>query len=150
MIQSYPQDFEAQTIGIKFPMNGKNGRTFFNTSKTTEEQAVTNYINLLLTKPGERIMHPTYGIGIQLYLFEPNTERIRQNIEFAISSQADYWLPYITNHKIEVRERADLPGLNADPEQAIHIVITFSVGNSNANQTITVFQRGGLIATSVN
>jgi phage baseplate assembly protein W len=150
-IKQYPQDADQfnGTIGLKFPLNGKKGRTFFNASRTTEEQALTNYINLLLTRRGERYYHPDFGIGIQDYLFEQNTSLVRQDMEFQIKRQADYWLPYIINHKIEVKERADLPGLNAAAEQAIQVVITFSVGNSNANKTITLFQRGGQVITNI-
>ena len=46
MIKRYPND-NNQTIGIKLPANGQKGRAFFNTSQTTEEQAISNYINLL-------------------------------------------------------------------------------------------------------
>ena len=148
MIKRYPND-NNQTIGIKIPANGTPGRAFFNTSQTTEEQAISNYINLLLTRRGERYYLYNFGIGIQEFLFESNTDKVRNDIEFAIRSQCDYWLPYIINHKIDVRQRANLPGLNADPEQAIQIVITFSVGNSNANKTITIFQRQGQVTANV-
>ena len=73
-IKSYENDYN-ETVGIKFPLNGNASKSrsgFFNTSQTTEEQAITNYVNLLMTKPGERYYHPKYGIGIQLYLFEQN------------------------------------------------------------------------------
>lgn len=150
-IKYYVED-EARgfgTIGLKFPLNNNINSGLFNMSYTTEEQAITNYVNLLLTRKGERYMHPNYGIGIQLFLFEQNTELLRTKIEFEIRQQAGYWLPYIVNHSIDVRERADLIGLNSDPESAIHIVIHFSVTESGANKTITLFQRGGIITANV-
>lgn len=147
MIKYYPEDDKNfGYIGIKFPMNGRgdNKSGFFNMSRTTEEQAVTNYINLLLTKKGERYMQPEYGIGIQYRLFEPNTEALRTELEFEIYRQSGLWLPYIQNHRIEVRDRVDIPGISGtDAENAIQIVISFSVLNSNANKTITFFQENG-------
>lgn len=145
----YPEDEQDYGyIGIKFPTNGSSAGSsggFFNMSQTTEEQAVSNYINLLLTKRGERYMQPEFGVGIQYKLFEPNTLENRTDIEFEIRRQSALWLPYITNHSIEVRERAELAGLAADPENAFHIVITFSVTEAGANKQITLFQNSGRV-----
>lgn len=142
-IKYYPEDSrDFSTIGIKFPMNGSTG--FFNMSTSTEDQAVTNYINLLLTKKGERYMQPEYGIGIQYRLFEPNTESLRTEIEFEINRQCLIWLPYIINHNIDVRNQVDILGMS-ESENGIQIIITFSVTNSLANKTITLFQAQGQI-----
>lgn len=155
MIKYYPEDEREEYgfIGAKFPLNGFQTKTlggFFNMSRTTEEQAVTNYINLLLTRKGERYMLPSYGIGLQYYLFEQNTEAIRTEIEFEIERQAAYWLPYIVNHKIDVVGRAtNGVSVNGDQENAIQIIITFSVENSNANKTIVIFAQDGRIVTNV-
>lgn len=95
-------------------------------------------------------MQPNFGVGLPRYLFEPNTDAIRLEIEFEIERQAAYWLPYIKNHSIVVKGRptSDI-SVNGDPENAIQIIITFSVENSNANKTITIFQEGGAISTIV-
>lgn len=146
-IKYYPEDDkDFGFIGIKFPMNGRgtSNSGFFNMSRTTEDQAVTNYINLLLTKRGERYMQPEYGIGIQYRLFEPNTESLRTELEFEIYRQCAIWLPYIENLKIDVKDKVDIQGMN-DPENGIQIVITFSVSETNANKQITLFQEGGQI-----
>jgi len=149
----YPEDEDSQVIGLKFPLNGSsvgsNGG-FFNVSRTTEDQAVTNYINLLLTKPGERYHQPNFGIFIQGFLFEQNTDAIRTEIEFRIRQQSAYWLPHIVNESIEVMPRAKPGIVSGDPENAIQIVIRFRVTNSLANKTITIFQEGGRVSTIVN
>lgn len=151
-IKYYPEDLNDNTIGLKFPLNGSTAGSnggFFNTSRTTEDQAVTNYTNLLLTRKGERFMQPDFGVGLQLFLFEQNTPAIRSEIEFEINNQSAYWLPHITNHKIEVLEKADIIGSSNDPETGIQIVITFSVSEALANRTITIFEENGRIATIV-
>ena len=150
-IKYYPEDnrIGEGTLGIKLPMNG-SARGFFNMSRTTEEQAISNYINLLLTKKGERYMQPEFGIGIQFYLFEPNTEGLRLKLESEIRTQCAFWLPYIQNHSIDVRPRSDIPGMNAsDAENSIQIVITFSVTELGANQQIIVFQNAGQVSAQV-
>lgn len=148
----YPEDEDDQVIGLRFPLNGKSGGSnggFFNVSRTTEDQAVTNYINLLLTRQGERYMQPNFGVGLQLYLFEQNTESNRTDIEFAIRRQVDYWMPHIVNHEVRVMPRAKSGIVDSDPENAIQIQITFSVTEKNANKTITIFQENGRVSTIV-
>lgn len=151
-IKYYPEDDANSTLGVLLPMNGRADRAsdgFFAMSRTTEEQAISNYVNLLLTRRGERYMQPEFGIGIQFYLFEQNVESLRLELESEIYRQAGFWLPYIINHKIEVKPKADVPGLNSDPENALQIVITFSVTESGANKTIALFQQGGRISYSI-
>jgi len=151
-VKYYPEDDLNNTLGILLPMNGRPDRAsdgFFAMSKTTEEQAVSNYINLLLTKKGERYMQPEFGIGIQFYLFEQNVDSLRLGLESEIYRQASIWLPHIINHNIEVRPKADVPGLAGDPENALQIVITFSVTEAGANKTITLFQKGGRISYDI-
>jgi phage baseplate assembly protein W len=152
-LKYYPEDDANNTLGILLPMNGRSDRAsdgFFAMSRTTEEQAISNYINLLLTKRGERYMQPEFGIGIQFYLFEQNVDALRLELESEIARQAGFWLPYIINHNIDVRPKADIPGLNGDAENALQIVITFSVTEAGANRTIALFEKGGRITYSLN
>lgn len=149
-IKYYPEDDarEYGSIGFKFPINGRgvSNLGFFNVSRTTEEQAVSNYINLLLTKKGERYMHPLYGIGIQLYLFEPNTDLIIGEMRAEIQRQSAYWLPYIVNHNIDIKTAEQMYD---DRDNSVRISITFSVTDSGANQTIEIYQRGGITTAQV-
>jgi phage baseplate assembly protein W len=152
-IKYYPEDQQdSGWLGIKFPMNGtSNGSNggFFNMSRTTEEQAITNYVNLLLTRKGERYHQPNFGVFLQGFIFENNTLSVRTMIKKEIENQCAYWLPYIRNHSIEVLERAKPGVVNGDPENAIQIVIKFSVQESLANKTITIFEEQGRIRTIV-
>jgi len=148
-IKYYPEDIKRShgSLAIKLPMNATGNSStggIFNMSYTTEEQAVSNYINLLLTRSGERYMQPNFGIGIQEKVFEQNTPALRAEIELLIRQQAGYWLPYIINHNIVVSVAEDIPALGGNQENGIHIVITFSVTESGANRTITVFGLDGI------
>lgn len=148
MTKYYPEDHQDYgSLGILLPMNNSgtgNISGIFNTSRTTEEQAVSNYINLLMTYKGERYMQPQFGVGLPLKLFEQNTDVLQIEIEREIRNQANFWLPYIINESIEVRTAKGIPGLaTANEENAIQIVITFRVTESGANKQIVVFQQEG-------
>ena len=122
------------TLGIKLPMNSVPGEQgAFNQSKTTEEQSITNLISLLFTRPGERFMQPKFGVGLDLYVFEPNTSSNNSSLENAIRSQISYWLPYIRVNRITV-----MPN-----ESYKNIVIDFSPREYSANMTISSFVDDG-------
>lgn len=149
IVKYYPEDTDAThgTLAIKLPMNNnrsKGNSGLFNMSYTTEEQSVSNYVNLLLTLPGERYMQPEFGIGIQRRIFEQNTVGLRSEIQNDIETQSRYWLPYIVNHRIDISDAADIPSLASDSENGIHIKITFSVTEVGANKTIVIFGNGGV------
>ena len=54
-------------IGIPFPLGGT---PIFSSTFTTEEQALSNLKNLLLTRKGERPFQPLFGTDIPSFLFE--------------------------------------------------------------------------------
>lgn len=59
---------------------------------------------LLSVRPGELLMHPDYGAGLQDFLHEPNTlsarARIRQRIEAAVAR----WEPRAELDRVDVSE----------------------------------------------
>jgi len=121
------------TLGIKLPMNSVSGEQgAFNQSKTTEEQSVSNLISLLLTRPGERFMQPNFGVGLDLYIFEQNTNSNNNSLETAIRKQINHWLPYIRVNRITV-----IPN-----EAYKNIIIDFSPREYSANMTISTFVDG--------
>jgi len=139
----YPEDFNKNvgTLGITFPMNAdisKQTSDLFSLSRTTEQQAVSNYVNLLLTRKGERVMQPEFGVGLMYYVFEQNSDTMNILLENEIRNQADFWLPYIINDSISITRSID----TIDNEHAISIQIKFRVFEVGANRTITAFLGG--------
>ena len=56
---------------------------------------------LLLTSPGERIMHIDYGVGIRRMLFESRSTVVRL-LNTRIRSQVKTYMPYITITALEI------------------------------------------------
>jgi len=152
-IKYYPEDVRDDygSLGVKFPMNARRNDSsgIFNVSYTTEDQSISNYINLLMTRKGERYMQPDYGVGLPYRLFEQNTDDLRVEIDFEIRRQAAFWLPYIFNRRIDVVIANNIPSLGANTEHGIQIVIEFSVTESGANRIITVFNTSGITNVEV-
>lgn len=110
-------------IGINLPFAGPF--TVFNSTYTTEAQALANLKNLLLTYKGERVFQPDFGTDLPKVLFEPNTQELKPVIVEIISEAVDYWLPLINLVNIDVITAEDDPNM---PHE-LKITITFSVQN---------------------
>jgi len=140
----YPNDTVSSsgTLAIKLPMNNSSANhkpSMFNMSKTTEEQAVSNFINLLLTKDGERYMQPEFGVGLYYKVFEPNTANETARLKTNIMDQASMWLPYIIIERIEIGNESTPGDVQSLEEHAMPIFIDFRVTESGANRTISIF-----------
>lgn len=122
-------------VGIKLPFNNPT-KGLFDLSYSTEEQAISNLKNLLLTSKGERLYLPNFGTGIIDLLFNPNTPEIVESLSDEISTAISFWMPYIIINNIDVQNKIYSLGNNA--EHGISISINFNVTNRGANQTIVL------------
>lgn len=76
--------------------------------KTMPDLIRQNLKHILLTNPGERIMDPTFGVGIKKYLFEPNVASVHQGLETNISKQIKKYMPFLNIEDINiVRDNED-------------------------------------------
>lgn len=121
----------------------------FALSYSTEDQAVTNLINLLLTRKGERPMQPTFGTLIPDFIFEPNTQSNREILRDSLEDDIRFWLPYLVTGRIQVLSQDDIVIGQYDSDHNVIIKIEFAVGESGANRTVTVFGSGDLINIEV-
>jgi hypothetical protein len=80
-------------------------------SYPTLEESVRQSIRvILLTRPGEQLMRPEFGAGLDRFLHEPNTLLTRRRVRDAIVEALGRWEPRIITERVEVwesEERAD-------------------------------------------
>jgi phage baseplate assembly protein W len=131
-------------VGIKLPLNNAS-KGLFELSYSTEDQAVSNLKNLLLTSKGERRYLPTFGTGVMNLLFDPNTTEVGENLKDEISSAISFWMSYIIIDNIDIKQKID--SLSAQAEHGLSVTINFRVSNQGANQTIVLdINQSGTIA----
>ena len=95
------EEFNNFAVGITLPIQrGNDG--YFAQSFRTYDQVRSNLKNLLLTKKGERILHPEFGSGLHDLLFQPATEKFEEDLETTINKAVSKWLPYIIVEDINV------------------------------------------------
>lgn len=77
----------------------------------TLEESVRQQIRVILTtRPGEQLMRPEYGAGLDDYVHEPNTLSTRRRIRDAVASSLKRWEPRIHLDRVEVWEVEGQPG----------------------------------------
>ena len=113
------------TIGVAFPLDETN---MFTGTPTTKEQVKNNLINLLLTKKGERVNHPNFGVALQNYLFEQNINP--DNVEEEINQQINIYIPEIFLVSTDIDFIPD--------EHTLNIKITYQFKLDNTQDAITI------------
>ena len=70
-------------------------------NKTLKQMARQNLKMIILTSPGERIMHPKFGVGLRRYLFMNNTQSTLSDMSRKIKEQVRTYLPNIKIRSIK-------------------------------------------------
>jgi Bacteriophage baseplate protein W len=65
---------------------------------------------ILLTRPGEQLMRPDFGAGLEDFVHEPNTITTRRRVRDAVSDALERWEPRIVVDRVEVWEVEGRPG----------------------------------------
>ena len=126
-----PLDLEENiAIGVTLPF-GTHGGGLFHLSYTTEEQAISNLKNLLLTRKGERPFQPDFGSTIPSLLFEPMDSDLESRINESLTEDIGFWLPYIVIEDI-------ITNIDFDRHR-INIELSFRVTEQGANTRIIIF-----------
>ena len=121
-----PLDFNNNArIGVAFPLNDVNMTAG---TLTTKEQLKANFLNLLLTVPGERLNHPTYGIGLKGQLFENSIDEI--TLQENINGQLAFWIPEITVTDSSLRRDID--------QYRVSLTLTYSITLDETEDSIQI------------
>ena len=78
-----------------------------------------NFKNLILTIPGERMMDPDFGVGIQRYLFETSVGIASSEIKTQVSLKLSKYMPFVNLNNVLVEE--------GEEEATLRVRIFYSV-----------------------
>ena len=117
-------------ISPKFPLSFGDGGDY-QLNETYREVVKQNFKTLLLTNPGEKMMEPEFGIGIQRFLFEQNVESTRSAISSKISSQVQKYMPFMTLEDVSVTT-------SKESEEIIGVKIRYNITPLDLDDTIDI------------
>jgi phage baseplate assembly protein W len=108
-------------INIKFPIEDDPINNFFlGRNRTTKEALVSNLNLLLLTNKWERYFYPSYGSDLLRFIFEPNDNNVRDQLDTEIKDMVKRFIPQLTINNIDFR----VP--ETDKEHKLEIIINFT------------------------
>ena len=125
--------YNDYAIGLSLPL--QFDKATFAQTYNTMEQVKSNLKNLLLTKRGERVLHPDFGCPLTDLVFDQLDDELETKIEDVINDSIEMWMPYINIEEIVVDMSDKLKDRNK-----VNISVSFKVGQDiNLNQvTFTV------------
>jgi len=115
--------------GMSFPPRvGDDGRIAWSEGDTNVREAIQI---ILKTEEKERLNLPTFGAGLQRYLFEPNNVATQTQIGDRITKALQLWEPRISVTEVDVQEDP------SDPQAAI-ASISYRLVATQIQQTVNV------------
>jgi len=126
--QISPIDFnKSAAVGVDIPFSSPG---VFKSNYTTAAAIKNNLINYFLTNPGERPLNPTFGGGLRAFIFEQITTNNLDFLEERISNDLGLFFPNIIIGNLEILKQED--------NNTITVELTYSVSNTNINDTLQI------------
>lgn len=120
------------TYGLKLPIVFLSETGDYDLVSDVQEEVKQNVKLLFVTKPGEKVSDPLYGIGVDKYLFEPDSVDNRDEIITEVRSQMDKYLPFVSVDDIKIS--------NDTPVNSIYMMVVYSVPSLGIETEKLVFQ----------
>ena len=110
------------------PLPDDNGHMHF----PTLEESVRQSIQIILrTQPGERIMRPDFGGGLEQFLHEQNTLTTRRRIRDLITESLEQWEKRIILDRVDVWDIEERPN-------AVRVEIAYRLRRSSQPQQMGI------------
>jgi len=117
-------------IGWSFPPEFHKFADAFGVKMVEEEEDIKESLKILLsTRPGERVMQPSFGCGLQGMIFDTINESTITEIKDIIERAILFFEPRITLEDIEVGTEDALEG-------RLNIQLNYSVRKTNTRSNI--------------
>lgn len=130
--------------GIAYPI--RRGQTgMFSQTVNIREQTKYNFENLIRTKKGERLAHPTLGCDVwKTVLFEQITPETSEKARIAVIEAVDRWLPFL--------ELTDFIVLNStENENTVTLRCTYRFRNNpNVQDTVEITNISNRLQSTTN
>ena len=127
-------DLDAKGLGFPLRLGPDRGLAVV----ALEDSVRAMLEQILFTLPGERVNRPTFGVGVQRYVFEPNSPMLAERLRVALDENVYEHLGKSVRILAVSVERSDL-----DPEQLIVRVAFEVVGTVTGRQSLEVVVPAG-------
>ncbi|HEV2962499.1 MAG TPA: GPW/gp25 family protein [Candidatus Angelobacter sp.] len=91
-------------------------------------------LQVLFTNPGERVNLPEFGVGIQQFIFAPNSDMLRASAQFLITANLQRWL----GDRIDVNQVTVTSEPGEEETVLIEIIYTLKATQQRQNMQVKV------------
>ena len=124
-------------LDVSMPLRSDDVFGFYVLTQTIKDNTKQNIKMLLLTAPGERVMLPTYGVGIRNYLFENNPEF---EIVERIRNQMAKYLQDVSIVSLEVRKGTDREIAQTGQPYALTVNLIYLIRGVNIQDSLSLVE----------
>lgn len=117
----------GQSVGFP-PRIGLDGRVQWSSGELNVRESMRI---ILLTRPGERMMRPDFGCGLDLYLFEPNNVSTLRLIQDEVKQSILRWEPRVTLNDVVV-------ATSPEDARAVDITIYYTLVATQAQERLNL------------
>lgn len=122
----------------KLPIQeGEDGQLL---TKTAKEAIRQNVKMLVLTVPGERMMHPSFGVGLRRYMFRPLTETTFGEIATKMKEQFAAYLPFVEFRGVRFYTEEQDATLGAN---GVRLMVVYSIPTIGETDALEIFESTG-------
>ena len=115
---------KLQGISPKLPLTYSKTDGPYLLNKNLKETVKQNFKMLVLTSPGERVMVPDFGVGINSFLFEAMDDSTYSQVVQKIQEQVGMFIPSITLEAIDFVTSDEDPTL---PLNELRVSIKYNI-----------------------
>jgi len=124
-------------LDASMPLRSDDVFGFYTLSQTIKDNTKQNVKMLLLTAPGERVMLPTYGVGLRNYLFENNPEF---EIVEKIRTQMAKYLPDLKIVSLEVSKGTEREIAHAGQPYLLTVNLIYLIKGINLKDSLSLVE----------
>lgn len=114
-------------VGVNLPFSAPN---VFYSTYTTREAIKNNLINFFLTGLGQRYLNPTFGAGLQAYIFEQINNNTDVALEEDIQNIISTFFPSVTIQDLKIVG-------NPDTNQIV-TTLTYSIKDTGTTDSLEI------------
>tara|TARA_R100000458_G_C8200851_1_gene191447 strand:- start:415 stop:804 length:390 start_codon:yes stop_codon:yes gene_type:complete len=104
-------------------------------NKSIKDVVKQNFMMLLLTAPGERIMMPNFGVGLRRFLFEPLDRQQFARVERRIMEQVNIYMPFLTIVDVQFLTEDEAPNISPN---TLSVSVKYSIPSVNTIDEINL------------
>lgn len=132
-IEKLNKEIQQIPIGFSLPLDtSSSGNGLFKMNLNLEDQLEDNFKTLVLTKPGERLGFPDYGVNLSDVLHGLGQEDIDQIAMNRIKEAVEKYMPYI-----QLKSFSSSYNKSTSEETILNIYIVYQI-NSNPEKTLNL------------